>query len=143
MTLLDPGTRDWAGAAILFAIALGCYVVLWAAARAGARADRQVAAIRFHTPNLAVSPYDQDLPVAHDRCEGPCGRTICRCHEDQRTDVLAVLCHGDAVAQGCGHGHTLCVECAPGECDECLTDLRCQGVLSQYVVGTFPTGGAA
>lgn len=69
----------------------------------------------------AVGVYQPDT----SQCEGPCASWI------------------TAAATVCGHGRVLCEACALGECDECLTDLRCQGVLSQYVTGTFPTGGAA
>jgi len=145
-SIMEPGTRDWIGFGLLFALAVACYVVVWACVRAGARADeiseRQVDAIRFHTPNLMVSPYDQELEVDHDVCEG-CRARICRCHESQRTAALVVLCGNEDVAQGCGHGRSLCTRCAPGECDECLVDLGAQGVLSQYVTGTFPTGRAS
>lgn len=140
MTGLLLADRDFVGAAILFALAAACYIVVWAAGRAAANEDRRSERLYDLVTFHAIAPRIGG--VDHDQCDG-CGRTICRCHEAERTSALIVLCGADDVPQGCGHGRSLCTLCAPGECDECLTDLRCQGVLSQYGPYARFTGGAA
>ena len=82
---------------------------------------------------LAVTLLERRQPEPlhdeHDICE-ECQRLICH---------YPTPCSG--LRPGCGHDRSLCEECMLAACDECLEDLREQGVLSQYVFG--PWGGGA